>query len=142
MTGSLPSLEALKTQARALRASLAAQSREVSHSQALELIAAAQGYRDWNTLHAAIGNGPRPPVQVGQRVRGSYLGQAFNAEVIGVAAISDGCYRVTLDFDEAVDVVVFDSFSNFRKRVNKVVDPSGISLDRTSDGRPHLILEL
>lgn len=60
MNGSLPSLSALKTQAKQLRVALEKRGETISHSQTLELIAQQQGYRDWNTLYAAVGN--RPPV--------------------------------------------------------------------------------
>ena len=49
---------------------------------------------------------------------------------------------MTLHFDEPVDVVTFDSFSNFRTRVSKVVGPDGRSFDVTSDGVPHLVIDL
>ena len=62
MTGALPSLDAAKTQAKALRASLQATGQDISHAQALELIAKSLGFKDWNTLHAKIGNAPRAPV--------------------------------------------------------------------------------
>ncbi|MGR3662788.1 MAG: glyoxalase superfamily protein [Paracoccaceae bacterium] len=142
MTGVIPSLDALKLQAKELRKSLNGEGREVRHGQALELIAKSHGFRDWNTLHAAVGNAPRPPVVVGQIVEGRYLGQEFVGEVLGVQVLSEGRYRVTFDFAEAVDVVTFDSFSNFRKRVSKTVDSTGRSFDRTSDGQPHIVLAM
>jgi hypothetical protein len=135
----LPSLEAAKAQARYLRSDLASRGREMSHSAALELVAKSYGYRDWNTLHAAIGNEPRAPVHLGQIVPGHYLGQAFLAEVIDLREVAEG-YEVTLALDKAVDVVTFDSFSNFRSRVRKVIGAEGRSQDKTSDGVPHLIL--
>jgi len=142
MNGLLPSLDTLKSQAKALRTSLTEQGQNIGHSQALELLAKSHGFRDWNTLHAAVGNAPRPPVMVGQMVAGKYLKQAFVADVLGVEVLSAGRYRVTFDFAEAVDVVTFDSFTNFRKRVTKIVDSQGRSFDKTSDGVPHLILDL
>lgn len=142
MNGVIPSLDALKSQAKELRKSLTWEGRDVSHGQALELVAKSHGFRDWNTLHAAVGNAPRPPVQIGQIVEGRYLGQEFTGEVLGVQVLSEGRYRVTFDFAEAVDVVTFDSFSNFRKRVSKVLDSSGRSYDRTSDGQPHIVLAM
>jgi hypothetical protein len=142
MTGILPNLEATKAQARALRATLAEEGREISHSQALELVAKSLGFKDWNTLHAAIGNRLQSPLMLGQIVEGSYLKQRFMAEIIGITQLSEGRYEVTLDFDEPVDVVTFDSFSNFRKRVTKLVGPDGRSFDRTSDGAPHLVISL
>jgi hypothetical protein len=142
MTGIVPSLDQLKSQAKALRKTLSAEGRDISHSHALELVAKSLGFRDWNTLHAAVGNGPRPPVSVGQIVEGSYLKQGFLAEVTGVQTLSEGRYQVVLEFDAPVDVVTFDSFSNFRSRVTRVVDGSGRSYERTSDGVPHVVLNL
>ncbi len=140
----LPSLEALKTQAKRLRVSLETDGKAISHSKALELLAHQHGYSDWNTLHAAAGNRPpATPVAVGAQVRGLYLNQAFEAEVIGVQALTPpGRFRVTLHFDEAVDVVTFDSFSAFRQRVTCTIDRTGKSAEKTSDGRPHLQLQL
>lgn len=140
----LPALDALKDQAKRLRGRFAAERQEISHSRALELIAAQYGFRDWNTLYAAAGNRPAfNPWALGARVRGHYLGQPFDAEVRGVQALSaqPGRYRITLHFDEPVDVVSFESFSAFRQRVSCNVDESGRTLERTSDGRPHLELE-
>ena len=142
MTAFIPSIEAAKRQAKALRAGLAAQGQEISTSQSLELVAKTAGYKDWNTLHAAIGNAPRPPVYPGQIVTGRYLNQPFVAEVLGVTELSHGRYDVLLHFAEAVDVVTFDSFSNFRTRVHKAVGPDGQSFDKTSNGTPHLVLDL
>ena len=135
-----PSLDAAKAQARYLRTDLSRQGRQITHSAALELVAKSYGLRDWNTLHAAIGNAPRPPVYLGQIVPGRYLKQDFLAEVTAVSQIADGLYEVTLTLDKPVDVVTFDSFSNFRSKVRKVVGADGRSVDKTSDGVPHLIL--
>ena len=41
-----------------------------------------------------------------------------------------------------VDVVTFDSFSNYRSRVSKVIGADGRSFDTTSDGVPHLVLKV
>ena len=140
----LPALDALKDQARRLRKRFADDGQAIGHARALELIAAQYGFRDWNTLHAKVGNRPPfNPWMLGARVRGHYLGQPFDAEVRGVQALSDepGRYRLTLHFDEPVDVVTFESFSAFRQRVSCTVDETGRSRERTSDGRPHLELE-
>lgn len=139
----LPSLETLKDQAKRLRNRLAQDGEAVSHSRALELIAAQYGLRDWNTLHAKVGN--RPPLDpwmLGSRVTGTYLGQPFAAEVISVQALSNrpGSYRLTLRFDTPVDVVTFESFSAFRHRINCTIDETGRSPSKTSDGRPHVEL--
>ncbi len=142
MIGTLPSLDNLKAQAKRLRTTLSDDGNAVSHSKSLELVAHQYGFRDWNTMHAAVGNRPAPgPVALGERVRGSYLGQAFAGEVVGVQALSPGRYRVTFDFDEPVDVVTFESFSAFRKRVSCTVDDRGRTFERTSNGAPQLELQ-
>jgi hypothetical protein len=139
----LPSIETLKEQAKRLRATLEAAGQPTGHSRSLELLAHQYGYKDWNTLHAAVGNRPRNPVSVGTRVQGQYLGQAFAGEVLGVRVLGvPGRFRVTFDFDEPVDVVTFASFSNFRRRVSCVIDETGVTAEKTSDGEPHLKLQL
>jgi len=139
----LPSIEALKDQAKRLRAKLGSDGTPVGHSRSLELLAHQYGYKDWNTLHATVGNQPPPcPVAVGAQVRGNYLGQAFEGDVTGVQVLSPGRFRIILEFDEPVDVVTFESFSNFRKRVSCVIDWTGTTAEKTSDGRPQLRLEL
>lgn len=140
MTGHIPTIEQAKAQAKALRLALAAQGRAVTHAQALELVAQSHGFRDWNTCHARAGNRPACPVALGQTVTGRYLGQPFLAEVIGLRALPEDRYEVELDLAAPVDVVTFDSFSNFRSRIRKVIGPGGQSFDRTSDGQPHLVL--
>lgn len=140
--GQKPTMDGAKAQARALRAVLQAEGREIGHSHALELVAKSHGFRDWNTLFASFGNGPVCPVVLGQVVEGAYLKQGFLAEVTGVKELSAGRYELVLEFDHPVDVVIFDSFSNFRKRVTKVIGPDGKSFEVTSDGVAHLVLTL
>lgn len=133
------SIEALKAQARRLRQALADDGDFISHSEALELVARQLGYRDWNTLFAASGNAPAAP-QLGERVSGVYLGQDFRGVIISVETLSGGRYRVAIDFDEAVDVVTFDSFCAYRKRVSAVIGEDGKSAEKTSNGRPQMAL--
>ena len=141
--GPLPGLEELKQHAKRLRASLAEDGDFVSHGEALEYVARQHGYRNWNTLHAAVGNRrPPPPITVGARVRGRYLGQPFDGEVVGVERLSGDRLRVTVEFDTPVDVVTFDSFSNYRSRVSTVVGKTGVSAERTSNGEPHMAMEV
>lgn len=140
----LPSLSALKDQAKHLRALLAAAGNEIGHSRSLELIAAEYGYRDWNTLHAAASD--RPPFNrwtLGSRVKGHYLGQPFEGEILAAQALTaqSGRYRLTFRFDVPVDVVTFESFSAFRQRVTATIDETGRTVERTSNGRPQLELE-
>lgn len=139
----LPSIEELKNQAKRLRKDLESAGTNIGHSRALELLAHQHGFKDWNTLHAAVGNRPPPsPVTVGDRVRGRYLGQHFEGEAIGVQALQSAeRFRVTFLFDEPVDVVTFDSFSAYRHRVSCTIDRSGVTIERTSNGEPQLALE-
>lgn len=122
-----PPPAALKSEARTLRSRMAADGSPISQAQALEQTARAHGFRDWNTAQAmARRNGPDTPVMVGQRVQGRYLGQPFVGAVNALADTGqNGQYRVTLHLDAAVDVVEFDSFSNFRQRISAVIGPDG-----------------
>lgn len=136
------SLGSLKAQARELRQNRATNGEPISHSQSLEELAHMRGYRDWNTLHAAIGNAPpAPDYQLGMRVTGRYLKQPFQGQVIGLRSVSDGArFALTIRFDEPVDVITFDSMSNYRRQVQITVDRYGMTAERTCDGIPHLQL--
>lgn len=146
-------LTSARAQARALREALAARGTPVSHSQALELVAHQHGARDWNTLHARLAaaevpppatpaKAPASPSSFGlrQRVRGRYLGQPFRGEIIALSRVGPGRTRVTVRFDEAVDVVRFESFSALRRQVTATLDGQGCSASATSDGTPHMVL--
>ncbi|WP_375205231.1 glyoxalase superfamily protein [Hyphococcus sp.] len=138
----LPSLDGLKQQAKRLRAGLDEDGDFLTHSESLELIAKQYGFRDWNTLHAAVGN--RPPVkrfQLGSRVKGRYLGQAFTGEIIAIRSMPPDHLRIVLQFDEPVDVVTFESFSAYRSRISAVINPEGVTVEKTSDGQPQLVME-
>jgi len=129
-----------KARARQLRADLVARGVTISHSEALERVARAAGFADWNALSAAIGNRPPEGWAVGGQVCGAYLGQPFTGRILAAEATRPGWFRLKIDLDEAVDVVTFDSFSNFRKRINATVGPLGESREKTSDGQPHLVI--
>ncbi|WP_437436587.1 glyoxalase superfamily protein [Ruegeria arenilitoris] len=138
-TTTIAPLEELKAQAKRLRQKLLGEGVQISHSKALELIAHQYGVRDWNTLHAQAGN--RMHLRVGDRVSGRYLGQPFTAEIRGMTMLGDGSHRrLTLQFDEPVDVVRFDSFSSFRQRVTGEIGWDGRSARQTSDGEPQLVV--
>lgn len=107
----------LKTQAKRLRNFLATKNIDLNHSASLEALAAQHGHRDWNTLLAKCDDVIWP--SVGDRVKGTYLGHAFNGTVRSVHITkNDGIRRYQFQFNKAVDVVKSDKFSNFRKRVS------------------------
>lgn len=137
----LPTLDQLKAQAKQLRKALMEKGTNVTHSQTLEMVAKQHGFRDWNTASARLSNRPGPPVAIGQRIRGQYLKQDFTGTVVGIRQFGGpDNWRVSVHFDEPVDVVTFDSFSAYRQRINCTVDSDGTALSRTSDGEPHLVI--
>lgn len=142
MTSTLPSIDVLKDEARILRRKKHARGVEISHSTALEHVAENYGYRDWNTLRAQAANHHVATYQLGDILAGQYLGKRFVGEITSVTSLPDTQFRVTFQFDEPVDVVEFDSFSNFRSRVTVVIDAGGQTQAKTSDGKPHMVLEL
>ncbi|MFT5066878.1 MAG: hypothetical protein ACJAWC_001354 [Yoonia sp.] len=106
----LPTLDALKSQAKSLRQSLASTGHAISHARSLELLAKQLGHRDWNTLHAKSGNTPAPRVQLGQHITGLYLGRPFAGTVIRVSDMGHGVrYQLTVRFDDPVNVSKFAS---------------------------------
>ncbi|MFN3225662.1 MAG: glyoxalase superfamily protein [Hyphomicrobiales bacterium] len=142
MTRDLPTIPQAKQDAKDLRAMRAEQGEAISHAQTLERVARSYGFRDWNAFHAALRDRPPQGWEVGGRVTGRYLSQPFAATVLAVDQFRPGWFRLLLDLDAAVDVVRFDSFSNLRKRIRVDVGPEGHSKERTSDGAPHVALDL
>jgi len=142
MTFSLdtPSAATLKAEAKALRADRALAGSPISHGAALEEIARKHGYRDWNTAAAAVPDRVASPVQVGNRVAGTYLGQPFLGLVIGVNLMGDmQHYAVTVKFDRPVNVSRSELIGPIlRQRVRATVDLHGVSMSHTSDGEPHM----
>ncbi len=139
MTQIVPSLDSLKREARRLRLTRSPNHQGLSHGAALEAVAHAHGFRNWNTLRAmAVRQAARLPFRPGERVQGAYLGQAFTGVVLEASPTADGLCRLALNLDTPVDVVRFDSFSALRHRISGRVDAGGVSPECTSDGVPHL----
>ncbi|MDM8010508.1 MAG: glyoxalase superfamily protein [Parasphingorhabdus sp.] len=138
------SLKELKQQARRLRSDIAQDAAPISHSKSLEMVAHQRGFKDWNTLHASASNRPDfEKLSLGDTVTGRYLGQSFRGEVVAIRTIKLGqLYHISIQLEQAIDVVTFESFSNFRRRLNCSVDHRGVSPAKTSNGEPHMILEL
>lgn len=135
-----PSKSTLKQHAKRLRARLKQQGTDITHSQSLELVAHQHGFRDWNHASAAAQETTPLAFLPGARVTGRYLGQNFAGEIIAAEPQTPAQTRITVCFDEAVDVVSFDSFSAYRRRVSAVVDKFGASEAKTSNGEPHMIV--
>ncbi len=137
-----PNIDRMKQQARRLRLALEEQGNRVSHSKTLEMVALQHGYKDWNTLYAGLGNNNQDsPFYLGEQVKGRYLGQKFAGKITGIQSMNAHArFRVTLEFENPVDVVSFESFSSFRKRVTCVIDPNGKTFEKTSNGLPQLEL--
>ncbi len=130
-----------RARARQIRAQLAEAGRTISHSAALERVAWAEGYASWNALSARLSNHPEVPLAVGDRVAGAYLSQDVSGTVVAVRTLGAGtAFEVELELDEAVDVVTFASFSNYRRRLRATISAGGVSASKTSDGAPHLIV--
>lgn len=142
MNTQLPSATQAKDQAKRLRIKMAEEGASIGHAKSLELVAHQHGFRDWNSLFAAIGNGPPKGWAIGDQISGTYLSQPFRATVISITMVRPEWFRLELDLDEAVDAVRSDKFSNWRKRIRGVVGPKGHSVERTSDGQAHLQIDV
>lgn len=139
----LPTLNDAKAQAKRLRVQLQSDGNDISHSKSLELVASQHGYRDWNTFYAAIGNRPRALVSLGDGVTGVYLGQSIKGTIVSLETLNKGGWlKIGIELDTPVDVVTFDSFSSYRKRINATIGPDGRTKEKTSNGQPHLVLDL
>ncbi|HEV7346310.1 MAG TPA: glyoxalase superfamily protein [Devosia sp.] len=136
-----PSAQTLKSEARDLRQQRAALGETLSHGAALEQVARAHGYRDWNTARAALPDRVAVPFQVGQRVKGLYLDQPFTGMLIGVQLLSDlRHYTITVTFDTPVNVTPTFMFAAYRHRVTATVDIHGISGAMRGNGNPQMVL--
>lgn len=138
---SLPSRAALKAQAKRLRTGLADTGQPISHAQALEAVAHQWGARDWNTLHAKASDDPRPQFAPSQRISGLYLGHRFDGRIKAATIKGGGFWSLTLVFDEAIDVVTSTQFSAFRKQVDCTIGPNGQTVQKTSNGQPHVVID-
>ncbi|HTM76367.1 MAG TPA: glyoxalase superfamily protein [Devosia sp.] len=136
-----PSAHTLKSEAKVLREERARTGEVLTHGAALEAVAKAHGYRDWNTARALLPERVAVPFQVGMRVKGSYLSQPYKGMLIGVQMLSDmQHYKIVVKFDEPVNVTPTFMFAAMRQRVTATVDSYGVSPSRTSNGEPHLRL--
>ena len=145
MSAQYPPIDELKLQARRLRQAMNDHGDAISHSTALELVAKQYGTRNWNTLSALavkMNNDTKPPLVIGATISGRYLNQAFTGKILTITERSDGLYEISIHFDKPVDVVTFESFSAFRQRITALIDHTGVSPRKTSNGLSQLILDI
>jgi hypothetical protein len=136
-----PSAQTLKSEARLLREEREKAGASLSHGAALEEVARAHGFRDWNTARAMLPDRVVAPFGIGQRVAGTYLGQPFRGMLIGVQLLSDmRSYRLTVTFDTPVNVTPTFMFATLRQRIVTTVDQHGQSLALRGDGTPQTII--
>ncbi|MCP8882557.1 glyoxalase superfamily protein [Devosia sp. XJ19-1] len=136
-----PSAQTLKSEAKHLRESRASSGQPMTHSEALEHIARAHGFRDWNTARAALPDRVAVPFQVGMRVKGFYLEQPFTGLLIGVQLLGNmHSFTVTVQFDEPVNVTPTFMFAALRHRVVSTVDIHGVSPALRGNGQPQMRL--
>ncbi|WP_375451668.1 glyoxalase superfamily protein [uncultured Devosia sp.] len=136
-----PSAQTLKSEARALRDDRAKAGETLSQGAALEAVARAHGFRDWNTARASLPERVAVPFQLGMRVTGKYLSRPFRGLLIAVSVMSDmQHYQITVKFDDPVNVTPTFMFSAFRQRVTATIDIHGNSPARTGNGIPQLQL--
>ncbi|WP_321389251.1 glyoxalase superfamily protein [Emcibacter sp.] len=142
MTMTIPSADVLKQQASRLRDHLAGKNIDISHADALEAVAKQYGCKNWNVLSAmAKREKPENWLAIGDRVQGSYLGNAFSGQVIKQNLCDMASARnYSIRFDEPVDVVKSEHFSGFRQQVSMTLNKEGRSVDHK--GRPDNIAEL
>lgn len=139
----LPRLETIKAQAKHLRDQFDREGHIISHSKSLEALSRQYGFKDWNVFSAALQRQPQHSTRayhVGTEVMGLYLGIPFKAQIQSVTNMPDGFTRLALELHTAIDVVKFDSFSAFRKRIRCVVNKNGKSPQKTSDGQPQICI--
>lgn len=133
------SIKTLKSEARELRDARGRAGTPLGQGQALEEIARRHGYRDWNTASASLPERLPDLIQVGERVKGTYLSKPFTGMVLGVQLLADmQHFEVTVKFDQPVNVSKFASMVHNRQRVRATIGRNGVSPAHTSDGEPHM----
>lgn len=100
MNTQLPSAAQAKDQAKRLRIKMTENVASIGHAKSLELVAHQHGFRDWNTLFAAIGNGPPKGWAIGGKVSGTYLSQPFTGHVVSISIMRPGWFRLELHLDD------------------------------------------
>ena len=101
MTAPIATRDQAKAHAKWIRADVAKTGEELSHSAALERVAKDAGFADWNTLCANLPETLDPPLTIGDRVAGRYLGVAFNGSIVDAQhAVECATVQIAIAFDE------------------------------------------
>jgi len=129
----------LREQVRRLRTPLHEGVRPLSHHDctldAILPAAAAQSTPARNSAASAL---PAP----GDRIQGTYLTHRFQGSLSGLKRIkATGSFRVSVRFDTPVNAFSGGSLTVYRNQVTAIVDAQGVSMAKTSDGRPYLVLK-
>jgi hypothetical protein len=137
----IQSVQTLKSEAKALRDQRSAAGENLTHGAALEAVAKAHGFRDWNTARASLPDRVAVPYQVGQRVHGTYLEQPFKGVLIGVQLMGDQQhFKITVNFDEPVNVTPNLMFAAYRHRVMATIDFQGVTPALRGNGKPQMVV--
>ncbi|MCS6762560.1 MAG: glyoxalase superfamily protein [Candidatus Devosia symbiotica] len=113
----------------------------MTHSAALKQVACTHGYRDWNTAHVTLPDHVAIPFQVSSRVTSSYLEQPFTGVLIGVQMLGDGGHsKITVTFDEPVNVTPDFIFAALRHRVVATIDSHGVTSALRGNGQPQMVV--
>jgi len=96
--------------------------------------------REAVSAHNASQHQTFPPKE-GYSVTGTYLHQKISGTVkrLQKLATSD-IFRIEVDFDAPVNVSTLPGSSVFRSKVSCLIDENGVSISKTSSGRPYLAL--
>ena len=111
----------LKRQAARLKEYFAAKNISLNHSAILEALAKQHGYKDWNVLSAKLKHGKNTPdwPTLDNKISGTYLGHPFSGTVLRINITNmPHIRRYKIHFDEPIDVVKSELFSNYRQRIN------------------------
>lgn len=69
------------------------------------------------------------------------VGQAFTGRIVAVAKVGPN-RQVSLQLDAPIDTIMFQSLSNMRRHIRGIVGPDGRSPRKTSQGVPHLVIDI
>lgn len=139
-TAAIPAVSTLKAEAKDLRR---LSTTPMTHSRSLEMLAQRYGINDWNTLRASAAPEQAPAPRLGQRVEAVYLGHPVTGVIHAVRSMGpSGTHRVVIDLDKPVNVSAFESMEVLRRRLQATIGPDGATVEKTSDGRPHLQVRL